>query len=256
MAGGVAPPAAADQHDRPLGRGEQAAQFGEIGGAGMRAHRTIGAGGRHRAAVAQHVLGQCQNDRSGPAGRRDLKRLVDQFGDALGHVDLRHPFGERCHHAAEIDLLKRLAVDLVARDLADQHDHRRRILKRGVDADRGVARTRPARDQQYAGLAGQFAVGLGHKGGAALLAAGHEPDFRRVEERVEDFEITLPGDAEGHVDAMGAQRRGDELAAAEEREIRCHGPPRALMTKPPFETIGSADGRGLRPRDAAPGRRL
>ena len=119
-AGGVAPPAAADQHHRTLGRGEEAAQFGKIGGAGMRAHRTIGAGGRHRAAVAQHVLGQCQNNRSGPPGRRDLKRLVDQFGDALGHVDLRHPFGERCHHAAEIDLLKRLAVDLVARDLADQ----------------------------------------------------------------------------------------------------------------------------------------
>ena len=135
----------------------------------------------------------------------------------------------------------------MARDLADQHDHRRRILKRGVDADRGVAGTRPARHQQYPGLAAQFAVGLGHKGGTALLAAGHETDFGRVVERVEDFEIALAGDAEGHLDAMGAQRRDDELAAAEGRKIALpSGRPRALTTAPPFETIGRTDGRGLR----------
>ena len=67
------------------------------------------------------------------------------------------------------------------------------------------------------GLAGQLAIGLGHKRRAALLAAGHEADFRRVVERVEDFEIAFAGDAEGHVDAMGAQCRDDELAAAEGR---------------------------------------
>ena len=94
--------------------------------------------------VAQHILGQRQHDRARPAGSRDLKGLVDQLGDALGNVDLRHPFGERREHLAEIDLLEGLAVDLMARDLADQHDHRRRILKGGMDADRGVAGPGPA----------------------------------------------------------------------------------------------------------------
>ena len=134
-AGGIAPPAAADQHHRALRRAEQAAHFGEVGRTGMRMHRVIWAGDLGGGAVAQHVLGQGQHDRAGPAGGRDLKRLVDEFGDAFGHVDLRYPFGERAEHATEIDFLKCLAVDLMAGDLANQDDHRRRILKCGVDAD-------------------------------------------------------------------------------------------------------------------------
>ena len=204
-AGPIAPAAAADQHDRPLGGGEQPAHFGEVGGAGMRPHRAVRADDRGGGAVAQHVLGQGHDDRAGAAGGRDLERLVHQLRDALGHVDLRHPFGERRVHLAEIDLLERLAVDLVARHLADQHDHRRRILERGMDADRGVAGAGAARHQQHAGLAGQLAVGLGHKGGAAFLAAGHEADLGGVEQRVEHFEIALAGDAERHLDAMRAQ---------------------------------------------------
>ena len=86
---------------------------------------------------------------------------------------------------------------------------------RGVDADRGVARAGAARHEQHAGLAGQFAVGLGHKGGAAFLPAGHEADLGGVEERIEHFEIALAGDAERHLDAVRAQRRDDELAAAQ-----------------------------------------
>ena len=214
-AGGVAPAAAADQHDRAPCRGDKAAHFGEVGRTRMGAHRAIRAGDFGGAPVAQHVLGQGQDDRAGAAGGRDLKRLVDELGDAFGQVDLRHPFGERCHHAAEVDLLKGFAVDLVARNLTDQHDHRGRILKRGVDADRRVARPRPAGHQQHPRLAGELAVGLGHKGGAALLAAGHEPDLGRVKERVKHFEVAFAGDAERHVDAVRAQRRDDQLAAAE-----------------------------------------
>ena len=154
--------------------------------------------------------------------RRDLERLVQQLGHALGHVDLRHPFRERRVHLAEIDFLKRLAVDLVTRDLTDQHHHRRRILVRGMDADRGVARAGAARHEQHAGLAGQFAVGLGHEGRAALLPAGHEADFGGVVERVEHFEIALAGDAERHLDTVRAQRRDDELAAAQFGQVGRH----------------------------------
>ena len=190
----------------------------------MSTHRVIWPGDLGGGAVAQHVFGQGQHDRAGSAGGRDLKRLVDEFGDAFGHIDLRHPFGERAEHAAEIDFLKRLAVDLMARHLADQHDHRRRILKCRVDADRRVARTRPARHQQHTGLAGQFAVGLRHKSGAPFLAAGHKPNFGCVEQCVEHFEITFAGDAEGHVDTMRPQRSNDELTAGQRRKVACHVP--------------------------------
>jgi hypothetical protein len=188
----------------------------------MRPDRAVGAGNGGGAALAQHVLGQGQYHRPGPTRGSDPECLVDELGDALAEVDLRHPFGQRREHPAEIDLLKRLAVELVARHLADQHDHRRRILKRRVNADRRVAGARPARHQQNPGPAGELAVGLGHEGGAAFLAAGDKPDLRRVVERVEHFEIALAGDAEGHLRAMRAQRRDHQLAAGEGGKIDRH----------------------------------
>src|SRR5204863_9553571 len=124
---------------------------------------------------------------------------------------------------------------LMPRDLADQPDHRRRILKGGVDAARGVADAGPTGHQQHPRLARELAVGLGHERGAAFLAAGHEMDLRSVEQRVEDLEIALSRNAEGHIDAMRAQRGGDELAAAE--KIRRHSPTSSLVSKSPFETM-------------------
>ena len=158
--------------------------------------RAVGAGHRGDAAIAQHVLRKSQDHRTRAAGRRHLEGLVDQLGDALGQIDLCHPFGERREHLAEIDLLKGLAVELMAGDLADENDHRRRILEGGVDADRGVAGAGTPGHEQYAGLAGQLAISLGHKGRTAFLAAGDEANFGRVEQRVEHFEIAFAGDAE------------------------------------------------------------
>src|SRR4029453_7243279 len=68
-----------------------------------------------------------------------------------------------------IPLLEGLALDLVARHLADEENHRRRILEGGVDADRGVGGAGPAGDEADAGPAGQLAIGLGHVGGATFL---------------------------------------------------------------------------------------
>ena len=85
----------------------------------MGMHGAVGTDHRGCAVVAQHILGQCEHDRTRASGGGDLKSLVDQLRDALGHVDLRDPFGERREHLAEIDLLEGLAVDLMTRDLAD-----------------------------------------------------------------------------------------------------------------------------------------
>jgi hypothetical protein len=210
----------------------------------MRAHRAVGADRRDRGGVAQHVLGQRDDDRAGTAGGRDLERLVEQFGHPFGHVDLRHPFGERREHFTKIDLLKRLAVDLMARDLADEHDHRRRILKGRVDADRGVARAGAARHQQHAGLPGQLAVGLRHKRGAAFLAAGHKVDFGRVVERVEDFEIAFAGDAERHLDAMHLEAGDDELTAAQLGKICRHHRRPCLLRHGHLRRCGGAKEEG------------
>ncbi len=127
VAGSIVPATAADQHHRALRRGKQPPHLREIRSSGMGVHGPVRADYCRGAMVPQHILRQCQHDRARPPGGGDLKGLVDQLGDALGHVDLRHPFGKRCEHLAEIDLLEGFAVDLMACHLADQHDHRRRI---------------------------------------------------------------------------------------------------------------------------------
>ena len=53
--------------------------------------------------------------------------------------------------AREIDLLERLAVARAAIDVADEQDHRLRILHRDMDADAGVGRAGAARDEGDAG---------------------------------------------------------------------------------------------------------
>jgi len=188
----------------------------------MGAHSPVRARDRGGASIAQHVLRQRQDHWARPSGNGDLKALVDQFGDALGHVDLRDPLGERGEHFAEIDLLEGLAVNLMARNLADQRDHWGRILEGGVDSDRRVAGAGAAGDEHHPGPAGELTIGLGHEGGAALLPAGHKPDLGRIEERIEHFEIAFAGDTEGHVDAVSAERGNDELAAAEKSLVRRH----------------------------------
>ena len=63
-----------------------------------------------------------------------------------------------------------------ALDLADRHEHRRRILARGVDPDGEVRATDRAGPERDRGSPGQLAVGLGHERRGTLVARGDDPD--------------------------------------------------------------------------------
>ncbi len=54
-----------------------------------------------------------------------MKSVAHVFGDAVGAVDLRHPFAHRAEHAAKIDFLEGFALNDIVADLADEQDHRR-----------------------------------------------------------------------------------------------------------------------------------
>ena len=71
----------------------------------------------------------------GPPVDRAMKRVADELRNARGLLDLHDPLGDLAEHAPVVDLLERLALDLIARDLADEEHHRRRVLKRRVHAD-------------------------------------------------------------------------------------------------------------------------
>ena len=134
---------------------------------------------RHRDALGQHVLGQRDDHRAGAAAGRGVEGARDDLGDARRIVDLGRPFGHGAEHRAVVELLERLALAHVARDLADEQDHRRRILLGDVDAGRGVGGAGPAGDEADAGPAGDLADRLRHHGGAALLPADGDGQIGR-----------------------------------------------------------------------------
>ncbi len=106
--------------------------------------------GRHHldfGKFGEHVLGQHKHHRAGAAGLTEMESVADMLGNARGIVDFDDPFRHRREEIFVLDLLEGLAFAGAARYLADQQDHRGRVLKRGVDADTGVAGAGAAGDE-------------------------------------------------------------------------------------------------------------
>ena len=217
VARGRVPAAAADDDERPL-RGEQhRSHLAQRAGRGpcqrrlgARQHRRVGGRG-------EHVFGQGQHHRARPAihGRGECARHV--LRDPIGRLDLGNPLreAERAgpEHLPVVDFLECLAVALVARHLADEEDHRRAVLERGVQPDAGIGGARPARDEADARPPRELALRLGHEGGAALLAAGDEADAVAVlVEAVQHGEKALARHAERGVDALRDEGLDERMA--------------------------------------------
>ena len=116
-------------------------------------------------------------------------------------------------HLAVVEFLEGLAVALVAGHLADEQDHRRGVLERGVQADAGVGGARAARDEADARPAAELALRLGHERRAAFLAAGDEADALAVlVKAVEHRQVALARHAEDGVDALLDQRFDQRVA--------------------------------------------
>ena len=77
----------------------------------------------------------------------------------------------------------------------------------------GAGGARPAGDEANPRLAGQLAVGFGHHGRAAFLAAGDEAELGVIDEGVQGGEEALAGDAEGQRRAVALQLFDQDLAA-------------------------------------------
>ena len=140
------------------------------------------------------------------------KARATSSGMRSGRSISTDPFRHRAEHGLVVDLLERLALAHAGVDLADEQDHRRRILHRDVDAVAGIGRAGAAGDEADAGPAGQLAIGLGHHRGAAFGAADHDVD-RAVMQRVERGEIAFARHAGDALDALRDELVDQDLAA-------------------------------------------
>ncbi len=115
--------------------------------------------------------------------------------------------------SGEVDLLEALAAAVAARDVADEEDHRGRILEGDMDPAAGVGRAGAAGDEGDAGAAGHLAVGVGHVRDPALLPADDGLDLARVVQRVEHGEEALARHGEDAVAALDAKLVDEDAAA-------------------------------------------
>ena len=124
-------------------------------------------------------------------------------------------------HGAVVEFLEGLALAHVARHLADEHDERRRILARDVDAGRGIGGAGPAGDEADAGPAGRLADRLRHHRRAALLPAHGDGEIAVVK-RVERRKIALARHAEHVAHAVNAQLIDQNLGGGAHIVLSAH----------------------------------
>ena len=136
-------------------------------------------------------------------------------------IDLHGPFRQRSEKGGVIHLLKGLAAHHIGADLADEQDHRNRILHGGVNADSGIGRPRATGNETQAGLARQLAPGRRHIGSPALLPAEHEiKGVGVVDHRVENGKIGFAGHPEATCRAKRDKAVHEKLAAVSGPAIR------------------------------------
>ncbi len=109
-------------------------------------------------------------------------------------------------------LLERVASARAALDLADEEDHRRRVLLSDMEAERGIGGAGASRHETHARPARRLADGLRHHRRAALMAADGDGDVAIVE-RVEHGEIAFAGHAEDVAHAMGNELVDEDFRA-------------------------------------------
>ena len=139
-------------------------------------------------------------------------------------IDLCRPFGHGAEHGAVIQFLHRIAAQKAAFDLAHKQDHGRGILLGDMNAGRGVGGAWGARDKTNAGPAGGLAIGLGHHGRAAFIAADRDRDAA-IDQGIEHRQIGFAGNAESLCHFLSDQLIDQNLGrcAGDEFGVKRHG---------------------------------
>ncbi len=128
-----------------------------------------------------------------------MERTRQDFRNTGGIVDFRRPFRHRAENRAIIEFLKGTAFAGRPFDLANEQDHRDRILMGNMHAGTGIGGTGATGDEADAWPAGQPTNRVRHHRCAAFLAADGDAD-RGIMQRIQHGEIAFARHAEdiGH----------------------------------------------------------
>jgi hypothetical protein len=137
--------------------------------------------------LVEQVLCERQQDRAGTSTERLADRLGHHSRDVGWVGGFGGPFREATDRRDLVDLLKRLVTAVGPLDLADEREHRGRVLAGRMDPDREVRGAHAPGAEAGGGPARELAVRLGHERSATFVAGGHDADAR-VTERVEQAE--------------------------------------------------------------------
>ena len=210
------PAALADDDQRPLGGRQQFAEASQI----LRPGRRLCDLDRRRVLdvglLGEHVLRQAEDDRPRTTGESKRVRACDVVRYPLRALDLPRGLRDPAEDLRVVELLPRLAASERARHLADEQEHRRRVLAGRVHSDRRLRRARAARDQADPRSSRELAVRLGGVRGTLLVPARDEPD-RGVVERVEHRQEALAGEAEREVRAVQRELVDEDLTPGSQR---------------------------------------
>ena len=152
-----------------------------------------------------------------------MKSVTDEFRNSVGTIDLRDPLGHLSEHAPVVHFLEGFALDYVAANLADEQNHRCRILISSMHANARIGRPRTPGDEAQTRTTGELAVGFCHKSRAAFLPAYDQSyAFAHIVKRIQHIEIALARNTKRGICTMNSKLVDENTSAASERHVFIH----------------------------------
>jgi len=204
--------------DRPFGLAHQFRDLGHllgVGGVGrvVAAHGDVG-GIAVLGLGLLHVLGQVDEHGTGPAGRRQVKGLLDHAGQIPHILDEIVVLGAGPRDADNIDFLEGVVADKRRGDLAGNDDDRHGIHVGGGDAGYGIGGSGARGHEAYAYPAGGPGVPVRGVDGA-LFVPRQDMAQRIPRQLIVDVNDRTSGEAEHDFHALALQGLQKDLGPGE-----------------------------------------
>ena len=165
--------------------------------------------------VHGHVFGNVHQNRSRPAGRRDVEGLFDRHSEIIDILHQEIVLGAGTAQTDIVRLLKGIISDQARRHLAGKADKRDRI-HRGIHQRRDdIAHAGSGGHQRDARFSRRFCISFGHVAGALLMAGEDHVDVLLLMEDVEYFEHNPPWQGKERFHSLALETLDENFCSCE-----------------------------------------